>query len=273
MTIDIHNGSNDETRKVGKLSDIQGKLKRYLIGILGVIFFVNTSLVLAHDIIVKRNSNFRENPTSASRVLEHFEPGDELILLQPRRQNGYYHAVFKDKIGWVWSRNVTVMQEYERAQWKHWIDADRDCQDTRDEVLIAESEIAVTFKTDRNCEVVSGRWTDPYTGEVFTNPGELDIDHMVPLRNAHRSGGWLLDFEQRKAFANDLEHPEHLVAVKASANRSKGFRGPDKWLPPNDAYHCDYVTFWEEIKNRWQLTITDAEAAAISTVRAQCPQN
>jgi hypothetical protein len=254
-------------------SNYQSWFKKYVIGTAVVFFFLNASFVFAHDIIVKRNSNLRQEPTSASAILDHFEPGDELILIQLEKQNGYYQAMSRDTIGWIWARNVRVIQEYDRGQWKHWIDEDRDGQKTRDEVLIAESEIPVTFVSLDSKKVVAGRWTDPYTGELFTDPKDLDIDHMVPLKNAHQTGGWLWTLVRRKKFANDLNHPEHLIAVKASANRSKGFRGPDKWLPTNEAFHCEYVNYWEAIKNRWNLTITEAEAAAIFAVRARCPQD
>ena len=88
-------------------------------------------------------------------------------------------------------------------------------------MLIAESTTAVTFKTDRQCRVASGRWEDPYTGETFTNPKDLDVDHMVPLQNAHRSGGWEWTYGRREAYANDMDRPEHLIAVEAGANRAK----------------------------------------------------
>ena len=48
--------------------------------------------------------------------------------------------------------------DYERRDWKHWVDEDGDCQDARLEVLIAESLVAVTFETDRECRVETGRW-------------------------------------------------------------------------------------------------------------------
>ena len=39
------------------------------------------------------------------------------------------------------------------------------------------------------CRVVGGQWHDPYTGTTFTDPSRLDIDHLVPLAEVHRSGG------------------------------------------------------------------------------------
>ena len=83
------------------------------------------------------------------------------------------------------------LPKYDRDDWKHWTDVDGDCQDTRQEVLISESSVAVTFADDRSCRVATGRWTGPYTGEVVEDPATLDVDHMVPLANAHQSGAYL----------------------------------------------------------------------------------
>ena len=79
---------------------------------------------------------------------------------------------------------------YDRKAWKHWIDEDRDCQNARHEVLIAESSSTVVFKTDKGCRVISGAWNDSYSVRTITDASKLDIDHMVPLKEAHESGGY-----------------------------------------------------------------------------------
>ena len=106
-----------------------------------------------------------------------------------------------------------MLPQYDRAEWRHWIDEDSDCQDTRQEVLIEESRIEITFTSDGICRVSQGQWFGAYTGTTVTEPGELDIDHFVPMANAHRSGGWAWTSEQKKAFANSLDDPDHLIAV------------------------------------------------------------
>jgi hypothetical protein len=71
-------------------------------------------------------------------------------------------------------------------------------------------------------------WRDPYTGRTFSNPSDLDIDHMVPLGHAHASGGHAWDASRRREYANDLRYRWHLLAVYRSANRAKGDRSPDQ---------------------------------------------
>ena len=160
--------------------------------------------------------------------------------------------------------------EYDRSDWRHWIDEDRDCQDARHEVLIAESLDQVTFETDRQCRVGTGRWFGAFTGVYVEDPGDLDIDHMVPLKNAHLSGAWAWNPAMKEEYANYLEDPDHLIAVTASANRSKGARGPEEWMPPDETYWCEYAQGWAEIKAWWELTMTDAEAAAVVEMLRTC---
>ncbi len=162
------------------------------------------------------------------------------------------------------------LPSYNRADWGGWIDADGDCQKTRQEVLIAESLIAVMFKTERQCEVATGRWFGVFTASTVTIPGELDIDHLVPLKQAHDSGGWTWDKERKRQYANSLDDSDHLIAVTASANRSKGSRGPDAWKPANRSYWCEYATDWVRVKNTWGLTVTPGEAAALQEMLATC---
>lgn len=163
-----------------------------------------------------------------------------------------------------------VASDYDRKQWSHWIDADRDCQDTRTEVLIAESYEAIGFEDDRRCEIATGRWQCPYTGNIIAEVHLLDVDHLVPLANAHRSGASSWTDAQRRRYANDLEHAEHLVAVDHSANRSKADRGPEAWLPPLEDARCEYVRDWVAVKKRWQLGMSEAEATAVADVLEIC---
>lgn len=166
--------------------------------------------------------------------------------------------------------DATPPGEYSRKEWKHWIDADHDCQNTRQEVLIAESITPVTFKDEKHCTVISGEWHDPYTGEIVADPKKLDVDHMVPLAETWRSGGYSWSSEKKKQFANDISNPQHLIAVTARANRQKSDKDPANWLPPLESYRCKYVTDWVQIKKNHHLTVDTKEKLAIQAVLAHC---
>lgn len=71
-----------------------------------------------------------------------------------------------------------------------------DCRDTRQRVLIAESLIPPALD-EADCKVLSRLWFDPYTEMRFTAPriddrNMLEIDHLVPAKEAHISGAYLL---------------------------------------------------------------------------------
>ena len=162
------------------------------------------------------------------------------------------------------------LPEYDRSDWRHWIDEDGDCQDARQEVLIEESLEPVTFESDRECRVATGQWWAPHLGHHLGNPGHLDVDHHVPLKNAHLSGGWSWDAAKKEQYANYLGEENHLVAISSRHNRSKGARGPEEWAPPDNALWCDYATDWTEIKERWGLRMTPVESEIVMDMLGTC---
>ena len=161
------------------------------------------------------------------------------------------------------------LPDYDRELFEHWIDADGDGCDTREEVLIAESEGPAQVDAF-GCKVVAGDWTSAYDGAVVTDPAELDADHFVPLRASWVAGAHAWDAERRKAFANDLEHPEALIAVTASSNRSKGDKDPSEWRPDARAYWCTYARSWITVKLAWDLTVHGAEKDALAEMLGTC---
>ncbi len=143
-------------------------------------------------------------------------------------------------------------KRYSRKYFKHWIDVDGDCQNTRDELLLSWSEAPVKFQTKRRCKVVSGRWKDFYYNEVILDASLIDVDHIVPLKNAWESGANKWSDRIRIDFANDYDN---LVVTNRSYNRSKGSQTPLTWSPIDRSYYCKYLNRWIEIKKKYELEI------------------
>lgn len=156
---------------------------------------------------------------------------------------------------------------YDRNLFKHWVDADKNGCDTRKEVLI--SEAVVKPKKGAKCALTGGKWISAYDGKSFTKDSGLDIDHVVPLAEAWRSGAWAWNSQQRQDFANDISDSRVLIAVTASANRSKGDQDVKTWLPAKGK--CSYIEAWVAVKVRYSLTFDTGELSVIQSYFTSCP--
>ncbi|MEU4214417.1 HNH endonuclease family protein [Actinoplanes sp. NPDC026623] len=156
------------------------------------------------------------------------------------------------------------MRGYSREKFPHWRSAGSNC-DVRDTVLKRDG----TKVKLSGCNVVAGTWVSFYDGDKIADPSKVDIDHMVPLANAWRSGAAAWTTDKRGDFANDLDDPQ-LVAVSASSNRSKGDQDPSTWKPERTEAWCQYAQDWITVKAKWKLTVTTGEKSALTDMLTRC---
>jgi hypothetical protein len=157
------------------------------------------------------------------------------------------------------------MSGYSRSLFPHWVTISGSC-DTRETVLERDGTgVAV----DGSCHPTSGSWYSPYDGATWTSPSNVDVDHIVPLAEAWRSGasGWTTS--KRGSFANDLSDPE-LIAVTGTVNRAKGDQDPSTWQPPRTAYRCTYAKMWIHSKYVWALTLQPTEKTVLRAMLQAC---
>ena len=154
--------------------------------------------------------------------------------------------------------------EYDRDHFGGWADTDRDCLNTRHELLAQLSTGTVKLSAN-GCRVVRGRWLDPYTDVIFTDSSDLDIDHLVPLHWAWVHGAWAWSAALRADFANDQRN---LFAVDDGTNREKGAKGPLEWLPPSVDFACQYASRFWRVVLIYGLVVEEPEAKAMQQQRA-----
>ncbi|SDI61630.1 Protein of unknown function [Actinokineospora alba] len=157
------------------------------------------------------------------------------------------------------------MTGYSRDLFPHWSTISGTCN-TRETVLKRDGSNVVT---DSSCAATSGSWYSPYDGATWTLASDVDIDHVVPLAAAWRSGASSWTTSQRQAFANDLSYPQ-LIAVTDNVNQAKGDQTPATWKPPRSAYWCTYAKMWTHVKYKYSLRVNSAEKSALSSMLNYC---
>lgn len=154
---------------------------------------------------------------------------------------------------------------YDRDLFPHWVTIDGAC-DTRETVLAKQG---TGVETGADCYPTAGTWTSPYDGATWHRASDVDVDHMIPLKEAWESGaaGWSTD--RRTKFANDLLNPQ-LIVVTDNLNQAKGAQDPDEWTPPLRSFHCTYAAWWIAVKHAWDLTADTTEVAALDQMLDTC---
>jgi len=154
---------------------------------------------------------------------------------------------------------------YQRSLFKHWRDIDGDGCDSREEVLRRDSK-SLPQVDGYDCSVVAGDWVSPYDGASWSDPSNIDIDHVVALKEVWDSGGWAWSEATRTAYANDTTDKRTLLAVTDRVNQQKSDKDPSNWMPPLRGYWCQYLSDWISIKARWNLSMDQSEFGRVKNV-------
>jgi hypothetical protein len=154
---------------------------------------------------------------------------------------------------------------YDRDLFPHWITVSGACN-TREQVLKRDGG---AVSVDGSCYPTAGSWYSPYDGATWTEPADVDIDHMVPLAEAWASGAWAWSASRRQAYANDLGGPE-LWAVTDNVNQAKGDQDPATWQPSRSSFRCTYARAWIQVKWYYGLSVDSAEKSALNGMLGTC---
>lgn len=147
--------------------------------------------------------------------------------------------------------------------------------DTRNDILNRDL-LEKTYVSISRCAtaVATGVLLDPYTSVMvpFTRGNQtgaaVQIDHLVPLALAWDLGARSWPDEMRTRFAND---PANLIAVQGQANQDKGDKEPALWMPPNEAFHCQYAIQFIAVLRGYGLPVDSPSKSALRQAADSCP--
>lgn len=164
-----------------------------------------------------------------------------------------------------------VTSRYERTYFGDGWESKGGC-DTRNIIL---SRDLTNIARSGACTVVRGTLSDPYTGSLLqfergaSTSEAVQIDHVVPLKDAWQKGAYALSYEKRVALAND---PLELIAVDGRSNQQKSDGDAAEWLPSYRPFRCQYVARQVAVKLKYDLSVTNPEKQAMQTVLERCPR-
>ena len=146
------------------------------------------------------------------------------------------------------------------------------------EITLIRDAIDGSVQWGDDCSVKSGSWYDAYTGKTINDPSQLDIEHIVALQDAWRTGASEWSPDKRESFA---QNPLVLAAVDKSENRAKGSASPkfefeedgsvkldeksnpivaeDGWVPENKDEWSSYAQRYISIKSNYGLSLEDED--------------
>ncbi|MEV6773452.1 HNH endonuclease family protein [Nocardia sp. NPDC051030] len=151
---------------------------------------------------------------------------------------------------------------------------------TTREVLMLRDSVGSVKLDPATCKLTvgsDGGWRDQYgvpdkktnalkPYKFTTDSAAMDVDHIVALAEAWRSGASNKDDDTRRRIANDSMN---LVASDPTANRSKGDQDPSTYLPPGN-YRCGYLGQYLRVKVKYGLNVDSKEQAALRTAVKDC---
>jgi hypothetical protein len=149
-----------------------------------------------------------------------------------------------------------------------WADVDHNGCDQRQDTIMRDTGATRTVRNGACYADMSGHlYVDPYTDIMLTAASQIQIDHVVSLGDAWRSGAAAWTPERRRAYANDLDV---LWAVQAKANEQKSDKTPDQWLPPSPEHRCEFGRKYVAIKIKYHLTVTSKARMALADIETTC---
>ncbi|GGD19331.1 hypothetical protein GCM10007231_18080 [Nocardioides daphniae] len=175
-------------------------------------------------------------------------------------------------------RSPAGLPAYDRdAFGRAWDDVEGNGCNQRDDVLLRDAVPGTTVLGRQGAcrhDVLAGTWIDPYTGRELVlddlkdlrRAQAVQIDHVVPLAEAWRSGASQWSSARRRAFANDLDV---LLAVDGPTNMSKGDDDPAAWRP-RQSHQCAYAARWVVVKRDWGLAVDESERRALTEMLSTC---